>query len=70
MRLRSLDGWRGLGAIAVALAHLETSGFADLGGWLPRVSCGWHRGLRAPGRRAVSPACCACRSIRSISARA
>lgn len=34
MRLRALDGWRGLGAVTVALGHLEIAGFADLGGWL------------------------------------
>lgn len=36
MRLRSLDGLRGLGAILVALGHLEIAGLVELGDWMPR----------------------------------
>ena len=31
IRLRALDGWRGVGAIVIALAHLELAGFSNLG---------------------------------------
>lgn len=32
MRLRSMDGWRGFGAVLVAIGHLELGGYANLGG--------------------------------------